>query len=72
MARDYDEMEDDNVIDSDFENTVEEDYCPVCGEICTGSYVCSEECFEILKEQKLHQNRTKDSEFDYPNDETHD
>ncbi len=43
MARDLDEMEDDNPIEEDFENNTDE--CPICGESKHQEQShCSEEC----------------------------
>lgn len=51
MARDYDDMEDDNPINEDFDNNSDE--CPVCGELKNPEHdYCSEECYLLAQQSE--------------------
>lgn len=54
MARDLDEMEDDNPIPEDFEeHESEKEYrCKFCGDDCGEDMFCDSECKEWYNEQK--------------------
>lgn len=53
MARDYDEMEDDNVTEEDLEGNSDE--CLWCGElVAIGQKFCDEKCEESFNANKLN------------------